>query len=406
MKYALLVGDGMADYPVPELDGRTPLQAAEIPFMDEIARTGCSGLARTIPDGFAPGSDIGNLSLLGYDPVRHFTGRAPLEAVNLGISLGPDDVAFRCNIVTISDGTMADFSAGHVSTSEATQIIDSLNETMGDILTFHTGTSYRHVAVFNAKVIGSERLAAIENAQCTPPHDITGEPIASHLPKGVGAELLMEVMDRAATVLAHHPVTNQRRAADKHATNGIWLWGQGRVPRMPAFRELYGLHGAVISAVDLVKGIGKCAGLETIIVPGATGYFDTNYLGKAQYALDTLKTNDFVYVHVESPDEAGHEGLIEEKVRCIEQFDKLVVGPIYSELQKRGDFRVMTTCDHATPIVRRTHTMDMVPFAFAGTGTSPNGAVAFSESAADDTGCIVNEGYKLMSALINGTVLS
>jgi len=396
MKYAVLIGDGMADYPVSELDDRTPLEVARIPVMDGIAHRGQVGLARTIPHGFAPGSDIGNLSVLGYDPREYFTGRAPLEAVNLGIDIAEDEVAFRCNMVTVTDGLMDDFSAGHISTEEADKLIAALNDHFRGTVRFHTGTNYRHIAVFESAAVGDEMVARLADVACTPPHDITGEPIGPHLPTGPGSELLDEVMQRAVPVVSAHPVATARRAAGKKPVTGIWLWGQGRAPNMPQFIDQYGLTGAVISAVDLVKGIGKCVGLEPVIVPGATGYFDTNYVGKAESALDALDRHDLVYVHVEAPDEAGHEGLVEEKVHSIEQFDKLVVGTVVEGIGRFDAYRVLVTCDHATSLKKRTHVSDMVPFAFMGTGVAPNGAHAFHETAGAATGLRFENGYELM----------
>jgi len=394
----------MADYPLDELEGRTPLEVARTPRMDDVARSGQAGLVRTIPEGLLPGSDIGNLSLLGYDPRRYFTGRAPMEAINLGVDIAEDEVAFRCNLVTITDGVMDDFSAGHVSTDEARELIAALNDRFAGRAQFHLGTSYRHVVVFGSKTADEDEVAHLAETVCAPPHDITGEPIEPHLPQGAGRDLLVDMMDEAASVVEGHPVTAARRRAGKKPVTGIWLWGQGRAPKMPQFVDRYGISGAVISAVDLVKGIGKCVGLEPIIVPGATGYFDTNYRGKAQYALEALDRHDFVYVHVEAPDEAGHEGLVDMKIRCIEQFDELVVGTVLDGIRRFDEYRVLVTSDHATSLKKKTHVSDSVPFAFTGTGVVSNGARAFDEPSATDVGLTIEEGYTLMDALLEGGV--
>jgi len=404
MKYALLVGDGMADYPLQELDGRTPLEVARTPRMDDVARRGQLGLVRTIPEGLAPGSDIGNLALLGYDPCRYFTGRAPLEAANLGIDIGEGEVAFRCNLVTINDGMMEDFSAGHVSTEEASELVDALNERFAGSVKFYLGTSYRHVAIFGSESGDAGEVAHLAEVECTPPHDITGTPTGPHLPKGTGSSLLVEIMTQAADVVSAHSVTEARRAAGKKPVTGIWLWGQGRAPDMPTLVDRFGISGAVISAVDLVKGIGKCAGLEVVVVPGATGYFDTNYLGKGQYALDVLDRHDFVYVHVEPPDEAAHEGLIDRKIQCIETFDELVVGTVLDGMSRFDEYRVLVTSDHATSLEKKTHVSDPVPFAFAGCGVDPNGGSAFDEPNATSVGLTIEQGYKLMNAFLRGRV--
>jgi len=394
----------MADYPLYELEGRTPLEVACTPRMDDMTRSGRTGLVRTIPEGLSPGSDIGNLSLLGYDPRRYFTGRAPLEAMNLGVEVAENEVAFRCNFVTITDGVMTDFSAGHISTEESRELIPALNDRFAGRARFHLGTSYRHVAMLGGETVGKDEVAHLAETACTPPHDITGEPIEAHLPEGPGRNLLVDLMDEAASVVEGHPVTAVRRSAGKKPVTGIWLWGQGRAPKMPRFVDRHGICGAVISAVDLVKGIGKCVGLEPIVVPGATGYFDTNYLGKAQYALEALSRYDFVYVHVESPDEAGHEGLVDMKIRCIEQFDELVVGTVLDGIRRFGEHRVLVTSDHATSLEKKTHVSDMVPFALTGTGVESNGARAFNEPSATAAGLTIEEGYKLMDALLDSGV--
>ena len=372
MKLIVLLGDGMADLPLEVLGGRTPLQAAEKPNMDRLARQGRSGLARTVPEGFAPGSDVANLSVVGYDPAECYTGRAPLEAAAMNVHLGPDDIAFRCNFVTIENGLMKDYSAGHISTEEGQELIEALAPLMpGQRL--YPGVSYRNLLVLQ---VGAR-------AECTPPHDISGQPVEEHLPRGQDSELLVALMEAARPVLERHQVNRRRMAAGKRPANAIWLWGQGPAPAMPSFAEKYGLSGAMISAVDLLKGIGRYAGLEVIDVPGATGNIDTNYQGKVDAALEALKSRDFVYLHIEAPDEAGHEGEIDLKVRAIELFDEKVVGPVLQALEKSGeDWRVLLMPDHATPISIKTHSSDPVPFTIAGSGIEPDGVESFDELAA------------------------
>ena len=372
MKLVVLLGDGMADLPIEALQGRTPLQAAKKPNMDRLAKQGRSGLAQTVPDGFPPGSDVANLSVMGYAPSRHYTGRAPLEAAAMNVELGTSDIAFRCNFVTIEKGIMQDYSAGHISTEEGRELIRAIAPLMPN-RKLYAGVSYRNLLV----------LKAGAKAVCTPPHDISDQPVASHLPSGPDAELLISLMEAAGPVLANHPVNLNRIAAGKRPANAIWLWGQGPAPTMPSFAEKYMLEGAMISAVDLLKGIGRYAGLQVIDVTGATGNIDTNYEGKVEAALRALERLDFVYLHIEAPDEAGHEGDTALKVKAIELFDEKVVGPVIKGLDESGqDWRVLLLPDHATPISIKTHSRDPVPFTIAGTGVQPDGVERFDEAAA------------------------
>ncbi len=390
MKYVVLLGDGMADLPIPALQGKTPLQAASTPNMDMLAKQGRCGLARTVPDGFPPGSDVANLSVMGYSPQKYYTGRAPLEAAAMGVQLGEEDIAFRCNFVTVEDGIMTDYSAGHISSEEGRVLIEALKPLMPGERLF-AGVSYRNLLV----------LKAGAKAVCTPPHDISDQPIEGHLPRGQDAGLLVELMQAAKPILAKHPVNLKRVAEGKKPANMIWLWGQGPRPAMPTFQELYGLEGAMISAVDLLRGIGKYAGLEVIEVPGATGNIDTNYEGKVEAALLALKRLDYVYLHVEAPDEAGHEGKLEEKIKAIELFDQRVVGPVIDGLRRQGeDWRVLLLPDHATPIAIKTHSRDPVPFAIMGKGIEPDGAERFDEDEAKKGGFGLVEATKLMSMLV------
>jgi 2,3-bisphosphoglycerate-independent phosphoglycerate mutase len=374
MKLVVLLGDGMADLPLSSLQGKTPLQEAKKPNMDLLAKRGRSGLARTVPDGFPPGSDVANLSVMGYSPAEHYTGRAPLEAAAMGVSLAEGDIAFRCNFVTIEDGIMKDYSAGHITSEEGHGLIEALRPLMPG-RRLYAGVSYRNLLVLRS---GAQAI-------CTPPHDISDQPVAEHLPSGPGSEELIRLMEAARPVLESHPVNQRRIAAGMRPANAIWLWGQGPAPAMPSFAEKYGLCGAMISAVDLLKGIGSYAGLQVIDVPGADGTIDTNYEGKVQAALNALKSCDFVYLHIEAPDEAGHEGDVDLKVKAIELFDERVVGPIVEGLEKSGEsWRALLLPDHATPICIKTHSRDPVPFTIAGSGIVPDGVQSFDEAAAKE----------------------
>ena len=396
MKYIILLGDGMADEPMTELDGKTPLEAAHTPHMDELCRKGRVGMAATVPDGYPPGSDVANLSVFGYNPVDCYSGRSPLEAASMGVELEPDDVAFRLNFVWLEAHFgkiyMGDFSAGHISTEEATELIQCLHgELGGDEFHFYPGVSYRHLMVWKN---GKDQL------KFTPPHDISTQSIEDHLPQGDGAAILHDLMNSAQMLLIDHPVNNRRVAQRQLPANSIWLWGHGRRPTMETYQQRYGLSGAVISAVDLIRGIGVIAGLDIILVPGATGYIDTNYRGKAEYAIDALKSRDFVYLHVEAPDEAAHGGLLKEKIEAIENFDREVVGTIINSLDQIGDCRVLVTPDHPTPVAKRTHTRDPVPFVLYDSRCDfASSALAYSEKEADKTGYKV-KGYELMNLLL------
>ncbi|OPX79266.1 MAG: 2,3-bisphosphoglycerate-independent phosphoglycerate mutase 1 [Methanosaeta sp. PtaB.Bin039] len=390
MKFAILLGDGMADQALPELSGRTPLQAASTGSMDALAARGRLGMATTVPPGFPAGSDVANLSVMGYDPRRYYSGRAPLEAAAMGVPLKDGDIAFRCNLVTVQDGRMADYSAGHISSAEGAEIIRSLRHLVpGERL--YPGVSYRHLAV----------LEDGAKAKCTPPHDITGQPFRKFLPRGPGGEILKDIMDRAAPILASHPVNSRRVSEGKRPANMIWLWGQGPAPFMPRFRQLYGRDGAVISAVDLLKGIGIYAGMEVVDVPGATGTIDTDYEGKVEGACRALHNVDVVYLHVEAPDEAGHAGDLDQKIEAIELFDCRVVGPMVEALEASGHpWRVLLMPDHPTPIPLRTHTAEPVPFLMAGEGIAPDRCRSFDEVAAKDGGFGLVEGFELMGRML------
>jgi len=399
MKYVVLLGDGMADYPTDKLGGKTPLQCAFTPFMDQIAAEGTLGLVDTIPQGLNPGSDVATLSVLGYDPVENYTGRGPLEAASMGISLGHNDMVYRCNLVTIggkgSPGEfMDDFTAGHISTEESREIILDLEKAMGSLLQkFFPGVGYRHLFV---------QRDAQSAPQTTPPHDITGKPIADYLPRGHSADDVNTIMRQASEILKNHPVNVQRRETGKKEANSIWLWGQGKKPKMMPLTEKYSITGGMISAVDLLKGIGVIAGLKVCSVEGATGYIDTNYDGKAKMALDVLSFMDFVFVHLEAPDEMGHEGNAEGKIKAIELFDEKIVGPILNNIGSFGDYRVIVLSDHPTPLDVRTHVADPSPFAVLSSIKEDNraGGLAFNEINAKDSNLLISPGYTMMEKFI------
>ncbi|WP_305043710.1 cofactor-independent phosphoglycerate mutase [Geoalkalibacter sp.] len=401
MKYIILLGDGMADEPISELGGRTPLEAARTPNMDALARAGETGMVQTVPEGYHPGSDVANLTVFGYDPRTCYSGRSPLEAASMGIELGPADVAFRLNLVCLTPHYgklyMEDFSAGHISTVEARELITMLEKELGGgPFEFHAGVSYRHLMVWRG---GRDRM------QFTPPHDLTGQSVENDLPRGDGAEELIHLMTSSQMLLKNHPVNVQREKQRQVPANSIWLWGHGKAPRMATLQERYNLSGAVVAAVDLIKGIGVYAGLDIIEVPGATGYLDTNYRGKAEYAVEALKTRDFVYLHVEAPDEAAHGGMLDEKIRAIENFDREVVGPVRAGLEALGPHRILLQPDHATPVRKKTHTSQPVPYVLfdsAGGKLPANGAAGYHESAALQTGMKVEEGWRLFDRLIRG----
>lgn len=360
LKYVILVGDGMGDLPIPELAGKTPLEAAPTPVMDSLAAGGALYRLRTVPTGFAPGSDVANLSLLGYLPGECYSGRAPLEAASMGVELPADAIAFRCNLVTLEAGPdgqlkMVDYSAGHIDTATAAALIGRLQGELGnEQCHFHPGVSYRHLLVWRAPCDG---------LVTAPPHDHSGRDVAALWQRYQAVPGLGEVVRRAGEVLAAAPENRERLAAGHNPANAIWLWGEGRPPAMKTLKERFGVNGALISAVDLLKGIGVYAGMEIINVPGATGYLDTNYQGKVNAALDALDRHDLVFVHIEAPDEVSHQGDLDNKLKAITDFDHLVVGPVLEGLQRRGeDFRLVVTMDHFTPLATRTHAEQPVPF--------------------------------------------
>ncbi len=407
MKYIILVGDGMADRPLKSLGYKTCLQKAHTPNMDRLAQEGEAGKVRTIPHGFEPGSDVANLSILGYDPVKYYSGRAPLEAAYRGIRLDPGDVAFRCNLVTLKfsasgsmdSAVMQDYSAGHITTGEAAALIRDINRRLGtEEIVFYPGMSYRHLMIWRN---GKYRM------RCTPPHDITGKKVRNYLPVGKGADVLRSLMDKSTDILLSNRVNKNRIAKGLKPANSLWFWGQGRKLSVPEFRHKFNLQGALISAVDLTKGLGIYAGFNILNVKGATGYIDTNYAGKARAALRALKTFDLVYVHVEAPDEAGHNGDVNAKIQAIEDFDSKVVGMILNAAGKLKDLSILLLPDHFTPIRLKTHTGEPVPFVIFRSSGSQQGSkvkvAGFSENICRMKNIpYFEKGYKLMDYFIKG----
>jgi 2,3-bisphosphoglycerate-independent phosphoglycerate mutase len=397
-KYLILIGDGMSDWAIPELGGLTPLEAARKPNLDFMAKNGTLGMVQVVPKEMYPGSDVSNLSILGYAPRDVYTGRSPLEAASMGIALGPDDVAVRCNVVNLrnegADSEMVDFSAGHITTAEAAELLEALKGPAAERgVRFYPGVSYRHLMVWPG---GNDKL------ETTPPHDIHGKKITEYLPRGEGADLLLDLMELSREILPDHPVNRARVEAGKLPANSIWLWGQGKAPRMPTFSEKFGLSGAVVAAVDLIKGIGVYAGLEVVKVPGATGYTDTNFRGKAEYALKSLQDKDFALIHVEAPDEAGHNGSAREKVRAIERIDEEMAGPILERARRDGDLGMLVLPDHPTPVALRTHAQEPVPFVFYPSPPDLPAAVGdrYTEACAKASGLFVEEGTRLIGHLL------
>ncbi len=379
MKYLILVGDGMGDRPLPELEGRTVLEAAPTPHMDRLAREGRLGLARTIPPGKDPGSDTANMSLMGFDPAVYHTGRSPIEAAAMGVELGPRDIAFRCNLVTLArqegQTLMADYAAGHLDSASAAQFISALDQALGrDGLKFYPGVSYRHLLVW--------RDGPLE-ALTVPPHDRTGQGVDDVLDQGGESARVNELVRASWEVLAGHPLNQLRRHEGKPEVNSIWLWGQGTKPSLPTFQERFGLTGFTVSAVDLIKGLGLLAGLKAVDVPGATGFLDTDYAGKVRAVVEGLKDSDIAFLHVEAPDEAGHSGKLELKLRAVEEFDRQVVGPVLDGLAGLGPHRVLLATDHYTPLEVKTHTAEPVPYVIWDSRENGPGGAGFNEKAAE-----------------------
>jgi 2,3-bisphosphoglycerate-independent phosphoglycerate mutase len=388
MKYAIIIPDGAADHSLEVLGGRTPLEAAKTPNFDWIAANGKTGTVKNVPRNLPAGSDVAILSLIGYDPREFYTGRAPLEAAAQNIKTDPSEWIFRCNFVTLVDGVMEDYSAGHISSEEASALIADLNRVLGGPhVKFYPGVSYRHLMTYNGEV----------ELETTPPHDIQGKKISSFMPSGKGADTITTMIDRSQDILREHEVNNVRRDLGENPATSIWLWGEGKMPQLPSYQSLHGLRGAAITAVDLVRGISKLIGWDVIEVEGATGYIDTNYAGKGQAAIEALKEYDIVCTHVEAPDEAGHNGNVSAKIEAIENIDRHIVGPVLDAL-RAGDeeWRILVLPDHPTPCPVRTHTRDEVPFALAGAGVLKVLATTFSEKAAAESDLHIPRGHELM----------
>lgn len=397
MKYIVVLYDGMADYPVPALGGKTPMMCAKKPNMDMLASKAEVGLVKTVADGLKPGSDVANMSVMGFDPLKYYTGRSPLEAASIGIDMKPDDVSLRTNLVTLSDDglpyeqkTMVDYCGGDISSEEAEVLIKYIDEKLGnDKFRFYPGVSYRHCLIWKNGTTDLGRM--------TPPHDITGKKITEHLSDSPNAAELIDMMKKSFDLLKDHPVNIERMKNGKRPANSIWLWGEGRRPALPPFEKLYGIKGAVVSAVDLIKGIGGCAEMEVADVPGATGYIDTNFEGKANAAVELLERNDLVYIHFEAPDECGHRNEPENKVRAIELIDERVLPILFKGLEKYGDYKIMILPDHPTPIVTRTHASDPVPYLIYHRNKEVNGVDTINEETAKATGVFIEHGPDIMA---------
>jgi 2,3-bisphosphoglycerate-independent phosphoglycerate mutase len=393
MKYLVLIIDGAAGLPMPERGGKTSLELAVTPHLDALAREGSLGMARTVPPGMEPGSAVACLSVLGYDPAVYYKGRASIEASSLGISIGRGEVVFRCNLVTVIGGRMRDYSAGHITSGEAKEIITTLNQKMGSqTLHFYPGVSYRHIL----KLTGHENAL---QATCTPPHDIPGRPVPEYLPRGIGSEILRELMERSEPVLKDHPVNLARQARGELPATTIWLfWGSGQVPPMPSFKKMHGLKTALTSGVDLLRGLAKMSGMEVLDIKGVTDGPDNDNVAQVAGALAALKTHDLVVIHIEAPDEAGHTGDISGKIGAIEKIDAEVVSRLCA--WRGADLRLLVMPDHPTPISVRTHTPEPVPFLLWGKGIKDNGAGRLTEAEAKKTGVLLEEGYKIMGKLV------
>lgn len=401
MKYVVFLGDGMADFPCEALGGKTPLECANKPNMDKIAEKGSLGLAKTVDDTLSPGSDVANLSVLGYDPLKYYSGRSPLEALSIGVDLQATDVTFRANLVTLSDEadysqkTMVDYSAGEISTQEAVELITYLQqELVVPDFALYAGISYRHLLVWDKGSL---------NVKLTPPHDISKKKVTDYLPGGEAGNLLLDIMKKSHMLLKNHPINQERISRGKNPANSLWIWGEGTKPALDSFQEKYGLVGCMISAVDLLKGIGNGTGMQVATVEGATGNIDTNFDGKAEAAIKAFESgSEFVYIHVEAPDECGHQGQIEQKVKAIELIDEKIVGPVVAYLEASGDdYAVLVTPDHPTPLSMMTHVKDPVPFAIYKKGQAESSGLSYTEAHAKETGLFVEKGCELIKLLLN-----
>ncbi len=403
MKLVIIIPDGCADYSVESLGGKTPLQAAHVPNMDRVASEGCVGVSDNVPRNYTPGSEVANMSLLGYDPNIYFTGRAPIEAAAQGIKLGPYDWAIRCNLVTIRDQIMVDFTADHISTHEAASLLKTAQETLGSpSLEFVAGVSYRNLLIYRGASANDVPFST--ETRTTAPHDLTDDSVADDFPRGPGCDLLCGLMDKSQSVFADHPVNQSRIASGKKPATNLWLWGLGKTPQLPSFHSRFGLNGAMITAVDLLRGLAALVGWDRIEVEGATGYLDTNYAGKGQAAIEALKKYDIVCVHVEATDEASHEGRVDEKIKALEAIDKHIVGPVHDALKSYGDYRILVMPDHPTPVSTKKHSHGWVPFAACGTGIAKDNASTYDEVAAEQSSKKFVDGWELIPRWITGGV--
>ena len=401
MKYVVVLYDGMADYPVPALDGKTPMEVAKKPNMDFLASKGEVGLVRTVAKGLKPGSDVANMSVMGFDPMKYYTGRSPLEAASIGIDMSPSDVSLRTNLVTLSQDdlpyeqkTIEDYCADDISTEEASVLIEEVQKQLGtDEFTFYKGVSYRHCLIW--------KNGTTELGKMTPPHDITGKVITEYLSTSENAKPLIEMMKKSYDILKDHPINLERIKNGKRPANSIWLWGEGKRPALAPFEKIFGIKGSVVSAVDLIKGIGGCAEMEVADVDGATGYIDTNFVGKAKAGLELLERNDLVYIHFEAPDECGHRNEPENKVRAIEMIDERVLPILFDGLKKYDDYKIMILPDHPTPIVTRTHASDPVPYLIYHKNDEKNGVSSINEKTAEATGVFIEHGPDIMKHFLN-----
>jgi 2,3-bisphosphoglycerate-independent phosphoglycerate mutase len=400
-KYVIVIPDGAADEPFDSLGGKTALQAANLPTMDSVARKGVVGRSRNVPDRFLPASDVATLSLFGYDPERYYTGRAPLEASAMGMTLGTDDWAIRCNLMTIHDGLLTDFTAGHITNEEGRILMEAIQAALGrPEVEFHAGVSYRNLMIYRGGADEAQPRFS-EQTVTDPPHDHPDQPADEHLPRGPGADLLKSLMAAAAPLLADHPVNLARVQAGKRPADAIWLWGQGKAPTVPTFHKLHGLKGAIISAVDLVRGVGVLAGWNRINVPGATGYLDTDYAAKGRFAIQALADHDIVCVHVEAPDEASHEGRADAKVEAIERIDRDIISPVLQALEGHDQWRILISPDHSTLLRTRAHDRAPVAWTMAGTGLAASGLTYDEVSAREGGGPFFDKGYQLMERFLD-----
>ncbi len=393
MKYVIAIGDGMADEVREDLGNKTPVQYAKTPNIDSIAKEGICRMALTVPTGMAPGSDVANMSILGYDPKKYYTGRAPIEAVSMGVKLTGDEIAFRCNFVTTKDGIMDDYSAGHIETPDALEIVKELQALNCDEFKFHPGVSYRHLLVVDG--CGVDMVT-------TPPHDISGKECAPSVPQGTNADRIVTIMKKTEELLATSPTNAKRIAAGKKPVTTIWPWGEGTAPTYPTLEERYGITGAVISAVDLVKGLGHLAGMEVVEVEGATGYLDTNYAGKVEATREALKTHDVIYLHIEAPDETSHEGDLQKKLQAIEDFDEKVVGEVIKMRADYPDMRIIVMPDHPTLVSTKTHAEGPVPFCISGGNIKADDSTEYNEIVAGNSGFTPPLAEELFDNLIKG----